>query len=136
MIAASELRIKNWVKYPVHEKCDKTVCIKSINEDGIDLYVSDNNAPEEGYYYIQPYYRFDEIQPIPLTPEILEKCGGSRGMFGYSLKIGALTMLFRFVDTHVYSELGGIYLGDRIEFLHQLQNLKHLFTGQELEVKL
>lgn len=78
------------------------------------------------------------FEPIPLTPDILEKCGAVKeeGEWQFKVAIGALWISFRFNASHCYSGLGGIYLGDQIQYVHQLQNLKFALTGTELEVKI
>jgi hypothetical protein len=84
------------------------------------------------------------IQPIPLTPEILEKCGFVPNA------IGQLAIEILGIDTHLelVSIIGGYcYLNlnqvgefgsiqdisiNRIQHLHQLQNLYYALTGEEL----
>lgn len=79
-------------------------------------------------------------QGIPLTPEILLKAGANQDQYGsewaYVLKISAISIKFRFNGIDCYSELGGIYLGGNIEYLHQLQNLYHSLTHHELTIEL
>lgn len=83
------------------------------------------------------------IQPIPLTPEILEKCGfhnEDKGLGedywklkrrlckeGWSEKF---TLYLPYFNLSTYT--GNVYLKP----LHQLQNLYFALTGQELEINL
>lgn len=77
----------------------------------------------------------DEIEPIPLTEEWLLKNGFKNTYFNnYEGKIMALTVEVRKVASRTYMEVGCIYLGDRIKFVHEYQNLHFALTGQELEV--
>jgi hypothetical protein len=77
------------------------------------------------------------IKPIPLTPDILERCGFEKGagnpnyhklhppFFGV---ISEIDGAFR---------IGGLdYLGRDVKYLHQLQNLYFALTGEELECNL
>jgi len=72
--------------------------------------------------------------PIPLTPEILEKWdmvdeyGCSKQNF----------VIFHYEDGtfSVGSSLGEYSVGKQFKYLHQLQNLYFALTGEELEVKL
>lgn len=81
---------------------------------------------------------YENLRPVPLTPEILEKCGAVKveGEWQFKVAICALWISFRFHASHCYSEIGGIYLGGQIKYVHQLQNLYFALTGTELEVKL
>src|SRR5690349_3438913 len=77
-IKASELRIGNWViapkttffiedsKVPFHEIPSQYKKVESVSDEGINIWMFATGEPE---------FTFDQIQPIPLTPEILEKCG-------------------------------------------------------------
>jgi len=126
MIAASELRIGNWFHWSI---------IASMGQ-GFD-YIRE--AKEIGMYN-----QFKE--PVPLTPEILEKCGfesrlskneyfilcskRSRSdglfieitLFDFSCSIGQLNHF-----SHQFGEY---------KYLHQLQNLYFSLTGKELTVSL
>ena len=76
-----------------------------------------------------------QAEPIPLTEEILLKCGfyQENGVMSYatqdysSVKITYET-LAKYYRLYPYTY--------RIDYLHQLQNLYFDLTGEELEVKL
>lgn len=72
-------------------------------------------------------------QPIELSEEWLVKVGASKSFenWQYTIPVGAITLHFR-CNTEWYSELGGIYLGSKIRYVHQLQNLYYALTGNEL----
>lgn len=76
------------------------------------------------------------VKPISLTEEWLLKFGstGTYGNWQYTLPVGAITFHFR-RNIEWYSELGGIYLGSKIKYVHQLQNLYFALTGEELKTK-
>lgn len=81
----------------------------------------------------QPPYDMSSVyEPIPITEEILLKCGLEKGdynEFRHTNLIGTLTL---------YDGICEIHLGDLysvwIESLHKLQNLYFALTGEELEV--
>lgn len=121
-----DLRIGNWVsvlhpatgEWNYEEVKGKTIANMSNNPD---------------HPLIQ-----NNFKPIPLSPSILEKAGAIKGNrdWDYTISVGALKMHFRrFADTW-YSELGEIYLGDRIQYVHQLQNIYHSIHGTELTLNL
>lgn len=123
MISANEIRIGNYVSL----KCGTHVPIA----DGGILAISQK--------------RF-ECYPIPLTPEILEKCGFQRhkcgisgadmwqGMDGWSIDNPFFSgWLFR-GDGYMLRLVG--YYNSEIYFLHQLQNLYWCLCGKELEINL
>ncbi len=119
MIDAKELRIGNFIQ----------------NGQGLFAKV---NAIDGGMWM--------HFEGIPLTPEILSKCG-------FILKEGMNYNIYRkavtFPDAHglmspqVYSineNCTNIFMNGRwicrIDFLHQLQNLFFALTGEELEINL
>lgn len=120
MINNSDLRLGNWIKHKDYH-----------------LKVNDIN-----HYMVccEPHWGFDmveDIEGIPLTPEILEKFGSpcdQHSQWQFSVKISAISIYFRANAGIWYSELAGIYLGDKIQYVHQLQNLFFILTGKELEL--
>jgi hypothetical protein len=103
----NELRIGNWVKW---DNADNFFQIESINEN-----------------------TGNEIEPIPLTPEILEKAGFVKWNSEINeIKIGGSYL-------GVYHKLGKAYLfGEYFpcQYLHQLQSLYFALTGDELNIEL
>ena len=74
------------------------------------------------------------FKPIPLTEEILLKCRFEKGdynEFRHKDVIGMLTLFDGVCELHL-SDLYSVW----VESLHQLQNLYHALTGEELEVHL
>ncbi len=119
MIKANELRIGNWY----------------INTEEAGSYYK---FEEEDAHFIQDFKSVAE--PIPLTPEILEKCGFKiiNHIHGYS---------FYTMDRHNKKHLPPIdwyenrtlyysYPVNHCKFVHQLQNLYFALTGIELEINL
>ena len=95
---------------------------------GNGVYNADNDT-EEG------------VEPIPLTPEILEKAGfeefpDSSGLYGYE----AFTKGNCYVEISptrgIGVSIGSMETAQSIKYLHQLQNLYFALTGEELNIKL
>lgn len=79
----------------------------------------------------------DNFNEILLTPEWLERCGHKCDIgngWEYQIQAGALNWYFRW-NTEWYSEIGGIYIDSRVQYVHQLQNLYFALTGKELLIK-
>ena len=116
MIQANELRIGNWVYE--NSKPKKVHSVSNINAKN-----------------------YSKISPIPLTPEILEKCG--------FFKFNNAWVLKSFIETDylkwhfsIWNQHDGIYTYNSAEFcpeltsVHQLQNLYFALTGEELKINL
>lgn len=100
-------------------------------------------------FTLQEYKYIHLFEPIPITPEILEKCGfeykpcgisGSdmwQGMGFWNIK-NCDWVSFRggFFRTKPIELILTGYFNSRIQYLHQLQNLYFALTGEELEVNL
>ena len=127
MIKANEIRVDNWLEW---NKKPFKVCAIFRNVTENELWAKDNN----------------ELHPIPLTEEILLKCGFKyitcpicgqdqwAGMAIWSLITPSgnyITLRGNINDIKV------IYPhGTAILYLHQLQNLYWCLVGEELEINL
>lgn len=123
MIKVNELRIGNWV-----ERAAGMMQVTGITEEGVHF--SDGDI-EDFKYPI----------PIPLTPEILEKCGCVKDENNLQIELGARMRLW-FNDGNP-AEMDIIQDGKHISFkcahikyLHQLQNLYFALSGNELNIDL
>lgn len=136
MIQANELRIGNWVKR--YDGVD--IQVSNIGKVGLGLDIGPKGMPI--------YLEWSKFEPIPLTTEILGKCGfekqgGTWFFIEYftdcmeaAEKCGVtinLTTGRCFIFQNDEEEgADGAYLKHRIEHLHQLQNLYFALTGEEL----
>jgi hypothetical protein len=77
-------------------------------------------------------------QPIPITPEILEKCGfvvnGNELMYDVN-DIHTFIIESKNVGKYYYTGGEGVELSREIQYVHELQNLYYAIEGEELEVK-
>jgi len=143
MIKANELRIGNYVNVPRKEQSPFRVDYF----DNVKVY-QDNGTyecPPFGEIPMHPLtWDLADIEGIPLTPEILEKCGFKKqnngwnknkkseydenyfGLFDHNYCSGKLDLKYNVGNGPIPS----------IKFLHQLQNLYFAISGQELEVNL
>jgi len=117
MINANELRIGNWTHRKTHN--GQHVCFERVEY-----------LDKKGYGNLPS----SECFPIPLTPEILEKCGFDVQEYDATLRKNGFTLSFEFngEDAGFYLESVGINL----MHLHQLQNLYFALTQTELLIKL
>ena len=142
MIDAKELRIGNWIIFKGYRK--QIISIREwAAERGIYLIDLGDTREEMGIRTI-------DIHPIPLTTEILEKCGfklcANYSDNDYTVYYDNdvdlfLTLNWRDRETgfnpqkpNYEGELESF--GIEIKYLHQLQNLYYALTQKELEVNL
>jgi hypothetical protein len=79
-------------------------------------------------------YHYDKLHPIPLTPEILQKAGFvQKG--GYGIYEAHDKSLYEWYGDDLFYRHRGTRLSTPVKHLHQLQNLVHSLTGEELEIK-
>lgn len=141
MIKANELRIGNHVLYkPYGNRDGELVTIAGL--EGMKAYFS-KYSNESGMFH--------NLRPIPLTPEILEKCGFVKEsdrwrpydgeadgvlytMPGMQIIVDRENGTFHRLTTANENEYG--YYDCEIKYLHQLQNLFFALTGEELSVQL
>lgn len=123
MIKANELRLGNIVRV-----ANLTGTIKNLYSDGeVEMSFS------PGYEYI-----YEDLQPIPLAPELLERCGFTVQNDLYSLKMKDDSVLF-VSSTEATAFVSQASIHDAAgeapcKSLHQLQNLYFALTGEELTI--
>jgi len=117
----NELRIGNWVFSKSFEANYK---VKGIKFNG-ELWLKNKDGSlweSNGMKY---------IEPIPLTEEWLLK-------FGFDVSVSHYICKGKFaicsIDDHFMYR--GTELAPEIHYVHQLQNLYHALTGQELKIKI
>lgn len=143
-LKASELRIGNFVK----DKEGNILPVHGISEEerGIIWY-----GEEMGFYL-----ELNEIEPIPLTPELLEKAGFEklphftvgghmnkglgRGRFLSVSCVGTPNEMV-FITEEDKPNVNAVIVARNLDYdgktyLHQLQNLYFALTGNELEINL
>ena len=148
MLQPNELRVGNIVTHDDYSS--ELFIVKSIYEEeqeGEEVYIIDTlGGKNEGWG--NP---LELINPIPLTDEILLKCGFERSKSVYStfvMKVEAyplssnLTLYVYLNESPSATQIRMIQGQNRngnilsINSVHQLQNLYFALTGKELDVKL
>lgn len=94
-------------------------------------------------HFCRGFRFFEIVDPIPLTEEILLKCGfdndnGNEDWSNYDDEDeDKFVLCGNFInDGFVYTAGEGIPFAKPIKYLHQLQNLYFALCGKELEIKL
>lgn len=127
----NEFRIGNWIVYKY--------------ENGYHQVDEVRRQPVlDGYYYSVNKKLPEHIQPIPLSPEILEKCGFAKEVLSYvwyRLTVNEdfiISIRFDRENDIVYiSSRSNVFcLPTSIKHLHQLQNLYFALTQTELNIVL
>ena len=125
MIDPKELRVGNLLHYTNEEGWTHVVEVVTV---GKYFFYAEGDE-------IYPPLKCITYSPIPLTPEILGKCGFVDGIiklpFGKKLCIGSANNGTCIAYFGEQSETLSRYC----EHVHQLQNLFFTLTGEELEIK-
>jgi hypothetical protein len=124
-MTAQELRIGNWVTANSPE-----MFIKEISEHTVGLYMPESES--------DPFlYDIDEIEPIQLSPSVLEACGfefedrADHGIFSIVVgEVGVYNVWHSPFGFGVQNDNASI--NRELKSLHQLQNHFYETTGQEL----
>jgi hypothetical protein len=131
MIDAREIRIGNWIK---------GIALGMNHKVDVFFFHELYHHEESGDSSMLDYY-----SPIPLTPDILGKCGFvydelyfSNGKYGIDPRFNTffITGHFHNVEYGHDSNVPQIVYLSKCDSLHQLQNLYFSLTHTELEIKL
>lgn len=143
-----ELRVGNIVEVNHFEYGDMFASVTSINDVGdLCLHLLDERFTKEEYECTM-----NEVTPIPITEELLLKIGFRKEIYGYlhysdhndefSIKIDLGYTFIEYANLCFNPEdvtetnYGSSFECPNTLHLHTLQNIWHLLTGKELEIKL
>jgi hypothetical protein len=125
MIKVNELRVGNLV---IYKQDNDELPVLKIDGDSkkvcLDLLLGLNMEVGE-----------QDIDPVPLTPEWLERCGfkeGTNYLFGKHLKLG-IHIDYTYIGTITSTSAAFVAPA---QYVHQLQNLYFALTGEELQIKM
>jgi hypothetical protein len=124
---AKELRIGNWVINKTYPKEEQIECVQGFFDQYPVLLI--NSQPQE------------TIEPIPITPEILEKAGFKQsielvGGFLYCEDKSEEDFDIALIDGIATLQVESCNYGKPFKYLHQLQNIFYALTGEELQINL
>jgi hypothetical protein len=126
---ATELRLGNWVKIG-------NIYTKIEGISTWDNLIQNSRFAER---------ELNEFEPIPITEEILLKCEGYDKNYGFEINETTyldFTIMGKWLYPYIIQEPEVSHLStncinlERIQHLHQLQNLFYALTGDELEINL
>lgn len=136
MIEASHLRIGNYIGHPVAERGYPFVVVRiSLDDIGASTFLCPIDERE--------FLALKHWEPIPLTPEWLERLGIEYKDDNPKQKPWYEGDILFTIAGHEFSNSGknGVYSyglnnGKMVyQFVHELQNLYFALTGEELTVK-
>jgi len=122
----NELRIGNWIKLSEEGIIRK---VTGIDNSGINVYIPKDKK--------EKWIEIDQFSHIPLTEEMLLRCGFEYKDNAYIKYIYKKTEGIKIMgyDMNYYFSLN-MFKTIKIKSVHQLQNMYFILTGEELEVKL
>jgi len=132
---ATELRIGN-VVYNDYLQKNRFICGIFENEIWLSEDIESDTDQRSN---------IDCIQPIQLTEEILLKCEGYDKNYGFEITETTFldfTIMGKWLYPYIIQEPEVSHLStncinlERIQYLHELQNLYHTLTKQELEINI
>lgn len=135
MIAANELRLGNWILI-------KDKLLGDIEVQITGIVIGDETIPDQIHYKwdkgFGTIHSFGDVYPIPLTEEILLKCGFEELYKSkYTRKLEHKVYFFIEWIERPYKKC--IYYNnhpfEHIKYLHQLQNLFKSLTGNDLKIE-
>lgn len=132
MIKDTELRKGNLLLLSVNYK-DNIHRVDEIYTDEVKV-----TSVEDGGCF--PVMKLRTCNPIPLTPEWLERCGFARDRNGWGKPGSQFSLTDKLFPCWLDRMLwpGGLPSFHRValQHLHQLQNLYFTLTGEELQIKM
>ena len=127
---ANELRIGNWVKIQSHNQYARIIEIKSGRPDNRDFVrISSPNLDTQFAVEIS------QLNPIPLTEEILLKAGFEKDTGEFYLYKDTTVRKTYYSDDFWRFIFKQQRIKD-IKYLHDLQNLIFALTGEEIKIDL
>lgn len=123
MIPTFDLRIGNWITVS-----DVIYRLTGVSEAKVTL---------KGH---KGGFKQEDLHPIPITPEILEKAGfkrrGQSSLYDKIPDEGFTYHIYwhRIIIFHGPDNTLCHWLNTRIVFLHQIQNIYYCLTGREIQV--
>jgi hypothetical protein len=140
MLNTQELRLGNYVNVPREDQSPFRI-------DGFEFLTKDFCKVEMVFNpnFHPLTWELKDLQPIPLTPDILVKAAAlvNKVSFTYRIDLPGIQMLFLDLAgvgttsyyVNIFQQGVSITLG-KVQYLHQVQNLFFALTGTELTLSL
>lgn len=132
MIHTKDLMIGNWVEYYLTE--NKTICSTPIQVAVITRKTISYDRSKIGSGCMCDVEE-ESLVGIPITEELLEKCGFCKGAY-YWFDTNAVEVALVGSVAFMHFQGDEDWKVTDIQFLHQLQNAYYTLTKKELVVKL
>lgn len=119
---ANELRIGNWIEDSEHFKG----------------YFQVELIGSQTVQSLEYVFKYEDVSPILLTEEWLKKFGLFKMdicNYGFPKMIATLSRADKDSNWWRWFTRDGNYIGEKILYVHQLQNIHFALTGAELEIK-
>jgi hypothetical protein len=143
MLQAQELRVGNKVQSPegevisIQQILGSTVIYDSQIKVNRELFNAKNNYRNTYTTEVVEMVKetdFEDLKPVTLTPKVLEQCGFRNFVREeWILTIGKMHLDFEFTTEGLRMRTS-FPARVPVRYLHQLQNLLYVITGQELDV--
>mgnify|MGYP003586913368 CR=1 FL=1 len=125
-ITTNDLRLGNWLYYTEETKFPMQV--SALGKDWVQLNFEGNESDcfeNNG----------DEVYPIPFTDKLLLTIGTYVNPIKWCIDGYGFSKCKHNDGSISISLLGDIIIGKNIIYVHELQNLYHALTGEELEIR-
>lgn len=130
-IKASDLRIGNLVNYKYYNPDPKA---PDWAYEAVEIVEIKKSHLVFKHLNKKAKFKIVVLYPIPLTEEWLERFGGKKvNNIDWKIKIRGIEFYTRY-NKKWYSSICDFYLSDKIQYVHELQNIYHALTGEELTI--
>lgn len=134
-----DLMIGDYVFHKKYGNAKVEMIVNDFKGDPEVMLISDNIKHKDGYEYGYCYSGLDDIYPLPLTSEILEKNGWKYTNYNNETSNDEEYFVYDGIDIHIDNEGFEIRSIDsmniQLHYVHQLQHIMHL-CGIEKEIEL
>lgn len=130
-ISQKELRPGNLITDKYWDSFHTIITVESIDHQGINLEILDDGRyPEFQQHWIEPYYHFDQLHPIPITEDLLIKLNAVKIKYRDFPSFNLNGLQINFIDGQWQEYVSQI----KLKGLHHLQNIFYFRFDEELVI--